>query len=495
MSNLTSLAGPNAKEKRAYYLGALGQGMMYAIMSSYISDFYLNVMGLGAVFVFLLMLLARVWDAVNDPMMGMIMDRFSPKHGKMRTYLFYLPIPILCFTVLLFWAPNLSSSAKMVYAAITYTLWGMLYTVADIPFWSLPNTLTADPDERGKIFSVASTTNGVGTALPMAIVMLLGPLLAKTGMGHSALEQTKYITAAFIAAGCGGTLYFLTPFKVKERVPIRSIGTGAGGQRGALKRVLRCPPLMQAALCSVLSSGRYMFQAGAIHVARYAFYIGPPLAGMTAAAQEAALQANIAKVQLIFMGVIGVGMFGAMLAVPLLIKRFSYKQLIIFSALLGGVAAMGIYAAGFTNFWVCVPLLLICALPLGVINVVIRAMIGDALDYMEYTTGFRQNGLGQACNSFTQKLGNALATSAIVLTYSAVHLDLEAVSGGRVVNPFMLPNAPQVRQGMFRLVSLIPAISLFACVVPMFFYKLDGEKKREITEGLAIAREQTSSGT
>ena len=101
------------KEWMAYAVGALGQGMVYAIMSSYISDFYLSVLKLTPLFVLFLMLLARVWDAVNDPIMGYIVDRTNLKMGKMRPYLLFTPIPIAILTVLLFYSPDLSGTQLM----------------------------------------------------------------------------------------------------------------------------------------------------------------------------------------------------------------------------------------------------------------------------------------------------------------------------------------------------------------------------------------------
>ena len=122
------------KEWLAYCVGALGQGMVYAIMSSYISDFYLNVLKVTPIFVLLLMFIARIWDAINDPIMGYIVDRNSFKNGKMRPYLLYTPIPVAILTMLLFYAPNLADSQKMIYASITYVAWGMIYTSSDVPF-------------------------------------------------------------------------------------------------------------------------------------------------------------------------------------------------------------------------------------------------------------------------------------------------------------------------------------------------------------------------
>ena len=139
------------KEFITYSVSALGQGMIYAIMSSYISDFYLNVLRVTPIFVLLLMFLARIWDAINDPLMGMIMDAHEPKHGKMLTYIIATPIPIALLTLSLFYAPDISMTAKMIYASVTYVLWGMIYTMSDVPFWSLPNAMTPNPSERGSI--------------------------------------------------------------------------------------------------------------------------------------------------------------------------------------------------------------------------------------------------------------------------------------------------------------------------------------------------------
>ena len=98
------------KEWVAYCVGALGQGMVYGIMSSYISDFYLNVLKVTPLFVLLLMLFARIWDAINDPIMGFVVGHLNPKNGKMKPYLLYTPIPVAILTMLLCTAPNLADS-------------------------------------------------------------------------------------------------------------------------------------------------------------------------------------------------------------------------------------------------------------------------------------------------------------------------------------------------------------------------------------------------
>ncbi len=474
------------KEWLAYCVGALGQGMVYAVMSSYISDFYMNVLKLTPLFVLLLMLLARVWDAVNDPIMGYIADRAHPKNGKMRPYLLYTPIPIAVLTVLLFYAPNLSGAALMVYAAVTYVLWGMIYTSSDVPFWSLPNVMTPNPDERGDIISKGRTANGVGSAVPMAFFMILGFLLPKFNLSGTELEKTKYMVIALFCAIVGNILFASVYFKAKERVRIPDPPKRKKGEKTALGQIFSCKPLMLTAAMGILSSARYMYQAGAVHVARYSFYIGKDLTGLTELEKEAALQSNISLVSTVFQVASALGMFGAMLLMPLLFKKFNYKQIIISTSLLGAASSVVIWFLGYERFWLCVPFFVLSCIPLGAINVCAFAMIGDCLDYMEWKTGARLTGLGSAIQSFVTKRGNAISTSFIIVMYMIVNLDVASISAKVTANPLEMTDT--VRTGMFSLISIIPAVSLLLCTVPLFFYDLVGEKKARITRELAEQR-------
>lgn len=479
------------KEYRAYCIAALGQGMIYGIMSSYISDFYVNILRATPLFVLMLMLLARVWDAVNDPLMGMIMDRSNPKHGKMRTYIAITPIPIAILTFLLFFAPDFPDThggtvMKMVYAAVTYVAWGMIYTMSDVPFWSLPNAMTPNPDERGSLISVARTTNGVGSAIPMAIFMALGFVLPSFGLSGIQLEKAKYSLIAVIAAVIGNLLFVRAYSATKERVQLPRSEKRAKGEPGSLRLVFGCKPLMLTAAMGIIAAGKYMYQAGAIHVARYTFYIMGSQEGLGKEELEAMLQKNVSLVSTVFSVTTALGMFGTMLVLPALIKKFSYKSLLISTCLLGFAASAAMYIIGYDHFWACAPLLVVCCIPVGVINVVSYAMIADSLDYMEWKTGRRENGLGSACQSFVLKLGNAFSTSAIILVYMLVNLDLNTIGISYTANPLEMTHA--VRQGMFSLVSIVPGISILLCIIPVLFYDLTGEKKAKITRELAEIR-------
>lgn len=479
------------KELWAFAVGAMGQGMIYAMMSSYISDYYVNILQLPLLFVLLLMLLARVWDAINDPLMGIIVDRKTTKRGKMKPYIIYAAIPIAILTVLMYYAPDLNKTQLMIYSAIVYVGWGMIYTMADVPFWSMPNILTPDAAERGKVISLGRTLNGIGSALPEVLFLVIGLTLPKILGFSDGLEynKIKYLVIAVICVVLGIILYSNTYFRVNERVVLPS-KPRQPGEPSTLKRIFTCKPLMLVVLMGVLSSGRYMIQAASVHVARYAFYIGPALEGLSEQERVAAIDASVSSVKTIFQICAIVGMFGAMLFMPVLMKKFDYKKLVITTCLAGFVASIATTLVGWftNNLYICIPFILISCVPLGVLNVISYAMIGDCLDYMELETGFRDNGLGSALQGFVNKLGNALATSGIVLMYMFIDIDPEQMLSSTVIKAATDLTRTQ-NFAMFSLVSIVPGVSLLLCTIPMFFYKISGKNKQDMLDELSKKRE------
>ncbi|MDD6063142.1 MAG: MFS transporter [Oscillospiraceae bacterium] len=479
-------------EYNVYMIAALGQSLVYSCMSGYITDYYMSVMRLSPIFVLLLMLLARVWDAINDPFMGRIVDRHTMKWGRMRPYAAIVSVPLAIFTVLLFWNPGLTGTIMYIYAAVVYVFWGMINTMADVPFWGCANVMTPNPEERGKLVSFGHTWGGIGTGIATILPLGIGMVLAKAGgMDATTLEQNKYLYSAIVASVIGMSLFALSSFKVKERIQLPNAPKKVAGERSVISRIFHCKPLMLVVLMGVLSFGRYMLQAAAVHVGRYGFYMGPDTTGMTTEQLQFAAQASISKVTMIIQASVAVGMFGAMVVLPFLYKWFNYKQLVIYTCIGGFVADVLSCIVGWTtqNLYICIPFLIIASIPLGVINVVSYAMVCDSLDYMEWETGYRDNGLGSACQSFVNKLGNAMTTVVIILMYMAMHIDIEKMYGDTGGNPiFAFDLTAGQNFAMFSLVTLIPGISLLLCSIPIFFYDIVGEKKERITRELAQQR-------
>ena len=476
------------KEVRAYAIAALGQGLVYSCMSSYITDYYMNVLSLNAMFVIMLMLLARVWDAINDPMMGMIVDRRSTKFGRMRPYPLITAIPIAALTILMFVNPGFDTQNKSiwlyVFVAAVYVIWGMVYTASDVPFWSMPNVMTPNPKERGNLISYGKTVGGIGSAVTVALPIIVGYFVADLENA----DIVKYAVMAISMAVIGMPLFTLSTFKTKERIQIPDAQKKAPGEPGTLKRIFTCKPLMLVVLSGVLSFGRYMLQAAAPHVARYSgLYVGKKPTTL------AEYNSNISTVALVIQICAAVGMFGAMLFLPKLYKNFEYKHIMIVSCLGGFVASCVTIIVGWTtkNLLLCIPFMLISSIPLGVINNVSFAMVCDCLDFMEWKTGFRNTGLGSACQSFVNKIGNAFATVMIIGMYMIIDLDVATLNSKAesIVDVAMNLDALQ-NFGMFSLVTIVPGLSLLLCAIPLFFYDLTGKKKEKIFSELAVLRKE-----
>ena len=482
-------------EMTAFCVAGLGQGMIYALMSSYISDYYLNVLQLTPMFVLLLMLLARVWDAINDPLMGMIVDRSNLKSGKMLPFIRFALIPIAVVTLLMYLSPNLDKTQMMIYSAIVYVAWGMIYTVGDVSFWGLPNVMTPDSEERSSVISVSKIFNSIGSAVPEVLFLVIGLVIAawvksqETTPDPLMVQKRKYLIMAIVTVGLGTILYARACTGVKERVkmPVRKRQPGEPSQ---LARVFKCKPLVLILLMGILSSGRYMVAAAAIHVARYSFYIGPDLATLaTEADRISAIESSISTVKTVFQISSIVGLFGATLFMPKLMKKFDYKKLVITTCLAGFVASIVTTIVGWytMNLYACIPFIIISCIPLGVINTVTLAMIGDCLDYMELKTGFRDNALGAACQGFINKVGNAFATSGIVIMYMVIGLDpAQMLSSSSVMSALDMP--ADMRFAMFSLVSIVPGISMLLCSLPLFFYKISGKEKKDMVAALQAKR-------
>ncbi|MBR0509453.1 MAG: MFS transporter [Clostridia bacterium] len=483
-------------EVTTYAVAALGQGLVYSCMSSYITDHYMSVLGLNAWFVIFLMLFARVWDAINDPMMGGIVDRHTTKWGRMKPYPVLTVLPIILLTVMMFtkpWGFDLSHKTvgMYVYVAAVYVVWGMVYTASDVPFWSMPNLMTPNHKERAKIASYGRTVGGVGSAVTVAVPIILG-FTALSRLEN--FDEIKYLIMSLSMSLIGMPMFAMSSFKIKERIALPNATKRDPSEPSTLSRISHCKPLMMVVLAGILSFGRYMLQAAAPHVARFAgFYVGFDPNQLPQDQLIEKMNKNVSTVSMIIQICTAIGMFAAMIILPKLYEKYEYRTLMIGSCLGGfGAGILALLVGWFShNLFLCIPFFLIMAIPLGVINVVSGIMVFDCLDYMELQTGYRDTGLGSACQSFVNKLGNAFATVAIIAMYLVTGLDVGSMNGGGTK---WIQAALELGRGenfaMYSLVTLVPALSLLLTAVPLYFYDMIGEKKKTVMEELAEKRRE-----
>lgn len=210
IENLQTNVKMKFKEKIGYGIGEVALNFLVGGISNYLFFFYTDVFGIGAGAVGIILLLSRIWDAVNDPLMGMIADRTNSKHGKYRPYILWGAIPVALFTVLAFMAIDVSYTWKIVWAAVTFNLWGMAFTFIAVPYNALMANLTTDSQERSSLGSIKSIFAAIGA---MLVVVLAKPMTEALGQNL----QEGYIYTYSIFAVLAVAIFLLCFFNTKEK--------------------------------------------------------------------------------------------------------------------------------------------------------------------------------------------------------------------------------------------------------------------------------------
>ncbi|MCD7956231.1 MAG: glycoside-pentoside-hexuronide (GPH):cation symporter [Lachnospiraceae bacterium] len=163
----------STREKASYGLGAVGKDMVYMLSASYVLYYYQDICGVNAIAMGVILMVARVFDAFNDPIMGVIVARTKTRFGKFRPWLLTGTVANAIILFLMFSAPPaLDGSGLVAYAAVTYILWGMTYTIMDIPYWSMIPAFTEGGRERENLTTLARSAAGVGSALITIVTMM-----------------------------------------------------------------------------------------------------------------------------------------------------------------------------------------------------------------------------------------------------------------------------------------------------------------------------------
>lgn len=445
-------------ETLSFACAGFGRSMIYTLMSTFLLIFYTDAAKLDPVHAGTVILAARIFDAANDPIMGIIVDKTKSKFGKLRPYLLFSPPLILIATAALFYVPNCGYGGRLAYATVSYLVWGICFTIQDVPFWGMSAVVSPLESERTKFISTARIFCTVGGILPTVLVPVL-----RSGMGNT----KGFFISWLIFAVLGSCLSLLAFFGTKERVEQPKEKVTAGEIVSAF---VRNKPLLLLILASVLGSTMLMAQTSGSYIATYLIK------------DSGAVPKDI--VQTAMTVAIGVGMLAAMLLMPVLRKHFSLKAIYIGSAVFGAAVHGILYLVGYGNFYLLLALLVVIGLPLGIFNVITYAMVADSVDYLEFKTGRRSEGVCFASQTFISKLTAGISTyiTGFVLKY---------VGFVQPVNDVPVLDQPEkVFNGMFVMITIIPMIGLALAAVPMIFNDYTGKKKQEIQKALEERREK-----
>ncbi len=452
-------------EIASFATAGFGRSMMYTLMSTFALIFYTD-MGIDAVHAGAIILAARIFDALNDPIMGIIVDKTKSKYGKMRPYLKWAPIPIAIATTLLFYTPATENYAvKVAFAAFSYILWGMCFTVQDVPFWGLSSAVTPNENERTKFVSTARVCCTVGGILPTVIVPVL-----KSSMG---LRQ-GYFLGGLIFGVVGSALSTFAFFGTKERVETESEKTSVKELFGAL---VKNKLLLLVILSSLLGSTMVMAQTSGSYLAIY-------LVKDSGIIPQGILLTVLTVA-------IGAGMLPAMILLPILRKRFSLKQIYIGSAFLGAIITAALWFVGYSNVYVLLVFLVLYGVPLGIFNVITYTLVADAVDYNEYKTGKRTEGVCFAAQTLISKANAGISTFAVSVMLKLIDFKspVEEIVDGVAKTTYFLDQGEAVSTGLFAMLTILPCAGFLLAAIPMFFNTYTGKKKEIIQAELKERRE------
>ena len=221
----------SGKEKLSYGIGAVGKDMVYMLTAAYVLYYFQDVMGISAIFTGMLLLVARVFDALNDPIMGVIVAKTKTKFGKFRPWLLIGTLLNAVVLYLMFAIPDgLTGSGLLAYASLTYILWGVTYTMMDIPYWSMIPAFTKDGKERESLSALGRTCAGVGSAIITVVTVKAVEVL---GGGN---EREGFRLFALIVAFIFALTAIIMCFCIKEKSTVDMETTSVGEMFKALFR-------------------------------------------------------------------------------------------------------------------------------------------------------------------------------------------------------------------------------------------------------------------
>ena len=445
------------REKFGYGIGAIGLDLSYGLFYSYLSYYLTSVLGLTEGFLLLITPLARIWDGINDPMMGTIVDSTKTKIGKYRPWILIGAISNAVVLSLLFTSFGMSGMKLYIYIAVMYVLWGMTNTMADIPYWSMVPSFTNDPKDRNLVATVARTFSGIGQGLISILTPIVLPLLSSgmetTDKGYSASGFSKW------AIICGIALVLFSSvcvFSTKERNVVYS------GEKFSFKKIFKViknnDQLVVFMIFAMISNaGWYLTSGTAVYY--FTDVLGEPTA------------------QSLFSTIGAVGSALGLVVIPILSKKFSNRTIYQISLLIA--------IAGYVMMFVFGPVLgitialdlsyTVASIGIGSMFVGQTIFLADIVDYGEFKSGTRNESITFSMKGFLQKMAYTVQAVIMYSLFSVTGYDGNAA----------VQNSAAKSSISFMMFIVPPVMVAISFIIFSKKYKIYGEKKKEILEAVA----------
>lgn len=434
-----------------YGLGDLASQFVWTYVGSYLTIYYTDIVGLAPLAVTVIMMIARIWDAVNDPMMGALAERTRSKFGRFRPYIAFGAPFLAVLSVLTFVNPfGGHTTAGVIWAAVTYIIAGMVYTLVNIPYGALAGVMTEDTNQR----NIINTCRNIGMNLGMVIVngVSAGLALKFSHAGAQVADGHGYMMVAVVYGIIAVPLFVIVALTGKEVV--QPIGEVKGFSfKETIANLVNNKYLMIITLVMALQMTAFMGR-----IAVTAYYVIYCLGSFTMIG--------------LIMTIPSIGGIIGSFFVPFFAKRFGKRNVLMFSMIAQGIGLLVMYAAPFDNMNMviagdCIFGLFNVGFPMSL------SMVADSVDYMELKTGVRTDGTAYATYGLSTKVGNAIGGAFGIMIMSAF---------GYVANA---EQTVEALKGINITVNLIPAVLFILAAVACLLWNMTDADADEIRRKLA----------
>ena len=464
------------REKASYGLGAVGKDMVYMLSASYVLYYFQDVMGVSAYAMAVILLAARVFDAFNDPIMGIIVAKTRTRMGKFRPWLLIgtLPNSVVLFAMFAC-PPSLDGPGLVAYAAVSYILWGVTYTMMDIPFWSMIPAFTRGGKERENLSAMARSCSGVGAAIVTILTMIAVHALGTRFGGTTAneIERLGFKWFSLIIAILFSVFIIITCVNVKEK---STVSMETATVREMFRSLIRNDQAMAVVVTIVLvNTAMYITSNLVIYFFKYdlggtGWYNDYTLFNTVGGAAQILAMMLLYPVLRRVAKVTNTGIFYIGLAMSVI----GYVILLVFAS--SGAKTLAFFL---------IPGILIMAAS-GINNVLTTVFLANTVDYGEISNHRRDESVIFSMQTFVVKLASGIAAFIASITLGVLDLSDSAITSSQQTVDFASAVSVSQKMGLRMVMTLLPIAGLVAA----FFwfrrrYKLTDKKVEELAQQVA----------
>ena len=455
-------------EKVSYGFGDFASSIFWKLFSMFLLFFYTDVFGISAAAAGTMFLLTRIWDAGNDPLMGVICDRTNTRWGKFRPYLLFVAVPFAIVGVLTFTTPDLSSKGKLIYAYVTYTLMMMVYTGINVPYASLMGVMTNDTGERTSLASFRFLGAFAGG---LFVTTTANSLIEHFSEGRDMASGYQLTIAVY--AVIAAVFFILTFAGTKER--LKPAVAKSSSLKDDLSDMAKNKPwflMLGAAIATLIFAS--LRDAAILFYFKY--YVGDQEVMFLGKVGQAALASAFMS------SLLGTSIIGVLLAKPVS-SRIGKKNTFMLAGLVSASLSAVFYFLPPDQIVLIFLFNALIGVSGGIVMPLVWSMYADVADYSEWKSGRRATGLIFSSSSMSQKIGWTIGGAISGWILAAFGFEANALQTAESL------------QGIRLMISMFAAIGALVSVAFMYFYPLTESYMQEIESSLEEARAQSASST